>query len=64
MKKDENSVEIYKSGNVILAYKDKPINTNTFDRTIGSNKFLKLNEGDGYKQQLFTVKNQLDLLRH
>lgn len=56
VKKDENHVEIIRSGNVVLSYKDKIINSNSFERFIDANHYICVKEGDEYKLQLFSVK--------
>jgi len=54
--KKRNKVDIIKSDKVILSYEDKVINSNTFERIIGSNHYIYINENGKYKLDLFSVK--------
>jgi len=54
--KNRNKVDIIKSDKVILSYEDKVINSNSFERIIGSNNYIYINENGQYKLDLFSVK--------
>jgi hypothetical protein len=52
----ENNVDIIKSGNVLLSYKDKMIDENKFERFIGDNHYIYSLVDGNYKLDLFNVK--------
>ena len=54
----ENHVEIIRSGNIVLTYKDKLIDDNSFERIIGTNHYIYTKNAANmeYKLELFTVK--------
>lgn len=56
IKKLVNNVEILKSGKLVLTYKDKFINEQSFERIIGYNHYVYIKENDIFILDLFKVE--------
>jgi len=58
-----NKVDIFKSDKKILSYFDKMINTNSFERIIGSNHYIYIMKNGQYKLDLFKVIKPVQFIK-